>query len=257
MKNFLLAILLFLSSLSSHALDMLLSDGATGSTVIENINWWNYFDQLDYDDSYDTDDFATAMHFRGFIWGLLTYQDYYDIPYDTTVADLEGVILAYGLMNRDSLSQDPIDFIYEALDNNYDLLYVDESFEVDTYEAPAPKTSYESRITVTAKDLVNAYSENEIRAESNYSGKVIYVTGVIEDMARDIFDDYYIRLSGKAGNSWEDLLDITSYVDCYFSDSQLEDVMNLSTGDEVTIKGVCDDTDILGGVIMQGCSIAK
>ena len=33
--------------------------------------------------------------------------------------------------------------------------------------------------------------------------------------------------------------------------------MNLSTGDEVTIKGVCDDTDIRGGVIMQGCSIAK
>ena len=82
----------FISSFAPHALDMLLmmAQLIQVRNIIHGI-----IDQLDYDDTYDTDDFASAMHFRGFIWGLLTYQDYYDIPYDTTRVDLRELYWLY------------------------------------------------------------------------------------------------------------------------------------------------------------------
>ena len=109
-------------------------------------------------------------------------------------------------------------------------------------------------LTVTATALCQAYQENEIRASVEYGGKVILVTGIIDGIDRDILDEIYVSLDGGSSYSFEDLLEI-SYVQCYFAESQKNEIANLNIGDRVSIKGKCDDTNYLGGILLNGCTI--
>lgn len=53
-------------------------------------------------------------------------------------------------------------------------------------------------IKVTARDLFKAYEANEIAADSQYKGKRIEISGQIESIASDMFDEPLVQLS--AGN---------------------------------------------------------
>jgi len=46
---------------------------------------------------------------------------------------------------------------------------------------------------ITSQQLYNAYEANEVAADQKYKGKILLVSGEIEDIAKDITDTIYKR----------------------------------------------------------------
>ena len=83
--------------------------------------------------------------------------------------------------------------------------------------------------TLSANDLYGAYDKNEVAADSKYKGKVVVITGTIQDIGKDIMDQAYIVVGG------EGFLD---GVQCTFSEGEQGTVAGLSKGQRVTVKGL-------------------
>lgn len=88
-------------------------------------------------------------------------------------------------------------------------------------------------IEVTAWDLYDAYQENEIAADALYDGKVLKVTGVIDDIGKDFLDIPYIVLTDGG-------LFTLGGVQCYFNEQHEPELALLNKGEIVTVIGECD-----------------
>ena len=99
-------------------------------------------------------------------------------------------------------------------------------------------------VEITALQLHEAYESNEVSADLNYKGKVLSVAGEIYGIKTNSFtDEIYVELKGE----------YIGQVDCYFADSHKQEAANLSKGQIVTIKGLCDGKMI--SVRLNGCSL--
>ena len=98
-------------------------------------------------------------------------------------------------------------------------------------------------VTVTASTLFSDYDSNEVAADDKYKGKILNVSGTIDDIGKDITDTMYVTL--KTANP---ILN----VQCFFADDHKSQVANASKGQQVTIKGKCDGK--FGNVLIRGCS---
>lgn len=97
----------------------------------------------------------------------------------------------------------------------------------------ATKTDVIEIIDVSPTELLDAYESNEIKADSLYGGKTLRINGTVGSIGKDIMDDVFITFAREE-------FAITS-VQCYFSDeAQIQKVMELQEGDNVTVIGVCD-----------------
>lgn len=97
---------------------------------------------------------------------------------------------------------------------------------------------------VTAVQLMDEYSDNEIAADLKYKDKVIVVSGKVVDRAKDLANQIYIALyTGRALFS----------VQCFFSDKYASEVAEVKTGAIVKIKGKVNGK--FGNVILKGCRI--
>lgn len=96
-----------------------------------------------------------------------------------------------------------------------------------TENAPAPPT--ENAITISSSELINAYQNNEVAADNKFKGKRLIVSGVIEDIGKDILDKPYIVMSKS---------DALRGVQCSFEDANV--VAGFQKGQKVTIKGTCN-----------------
>src|SRR5262249_4696632 len=83
-------------------------------------------------------------------------------------------------------------------------------------------------IKITAEALHAEDAANEVAADGKYRGKIIEVTGVVEEIGKG-FGDQYVNL--ERGN-----LRIAG-VRCSFPDSAREQLAKLKKGQTVTIKG--------------------
>lgn len=93
-------------------------------------------------------------------------------------------------------------------------------------------------ISVSAVDLCKAYQENEVNADLIYKGKMLEVTGTVEEIGKDMFDNAYVRLSN--GEAYSSI-----YVYCLFkSNDELPKVASLKKGDEVVVIGECSGTTL-------------
>ena len=113
----------------------------------------------------------------------------------------------------------------------------DETIEVDI-------SSQASVHTVTAATLYNDYDSNEVAADLKYKDKVITVSGVVDDIAKDIMDDIYVTLKGD---------EYFGDVQCFFSDSHTNKAASLKKGDKLTVKGLC--TGKMMNVLVRGCVV--
>ncbi|MDR0519512.1 MAG: OB-fold putative lipoprotein [Clostridiales Family XIII bacterium] len=104
----------------------------------------------------------------------------------------------------------------------------------------------ESAIQISAKDLMDAYDENEVAADEKYKGKVLQVKGVVNSVATDIMDELYVTLDNGAE------LEIIS-VQCYFNEDKKDAIAKLKKGDEITIEGTC--TGYLINVLLEDCDV--
>lgn len=99
-------------------------------------------------------------------------------------------------------------------------------------------------IEITAVDLYEAYDSNEVSADEAYKGKKLLITGVIDNIGKDIMDDPYVSLK----------VDYFQSVNCYFSKKDNKILSQLSKGQKVKIIGKCRGFS-LSSVMIDNCEV--
>lgn len=61
----------------------------------------------------------------------------------------------------------------------------------------APKAEAPAPLAVTSKELANAYDANEAAAQKKYGGQVLAVTGTVQAIELDMFNNPMVVLNGK------------------------------------------------------------
>jgi len=107
-----------------------------------------------------------------------------------------------------------------------------------------PANTQPSAISVTSRSLYKAYDDNSVAADLKYKGKLLKVTGKIENIDTDIMDELYVSLEGDG---------YFGTVTCYFSDQYKSAAAGLSKGSTITIEGTCDGHFI--GPNLKNCRI--
>jgi len=107
-------------------------------------------------------------------------------------------------------------------------------------------------IIVNAEQLCKAYDANQIAADAMYKNKILKVSGVIEDIGRDLFDYPEVKLYGTEYSTRR------YTVQCIFSTQNEYLVTQLSKGQSVTIQGTCDGREMfLYAISLKNCTIVK
>jgi len=112
--------------------------------------------------------------------------------------------------------------------------------DTDTQKVQSQAPSY----TLSANQLYNEYNSNEVAADSKYKGKIVIVTGTIQDIGKDIMDDAYIVIGGGG---------FLDGVQCTFTKGEQSTVARLSMGQQVRVKG--EVTGKMGNVLVNKCSL--
>jgi len=108
----------------------------------------------------------------------------------------------------------------------------------------AAETEEVQAISITARQLYQEYSDNQIAADAKYEDQWLEITGTVESIGKDIVDDMYVSL--ETGN-------LVGSVQCMLEDSEFEEAANLSEGQSVTVIGKNDG--MLLNVIVRKCTI--
>jgi len=88
-------------------------------------------------------------------------------------------------------------------------------------------------IVIDAVTLHQEYQSNRIKADMQYKGKTLKITGVICEIENDIITgEICVNL---AGSSWD-----TGWVSVYFRPTELSKIANLRVGQRVTFIGIGD-----------------
>jgi len=90
-------------------------------------------------------------------------------------------------------------------------------------------------IQINARELVEAYKDNQLKADNQYKGKIIQIKGKVNNVTKDYKDNYYIELVGTS---------LISTVNVYVRSSELSKIANLYSGQEITIIGKCEGYNI-------------
>lgn len=108
-----------------------------------------------------------------------------------------------------------------------------------------PQRSEPDYIEITPAKLFAAFEDNEAAANMKYKGKLIQVTGTINDIGTDILGDPYITFE----------TDILKGVNCYFTKSSMEEIAQVRKGQKVTVRGICDGKLVY--VLLKKCELVK
>ncbi len=108
-----------------------------------------------------------------------------------------------------------------------------------------PESPYNLKIDyeLTARQLYEAYNENEISADEKFKDKKVAVAGVIDDLTKDIMGNAKVSL--RVG--------ILQSVICDFGD-KIKLVSKLSKGDKIIVIGNCDGF-VMRQVILEDCEL--
>ena len=96
-----------------------------------------------------------------------------------------------------------------------------------------PEIDKNTAIELTAEQAYKEYDENQVACKTKYDGKLIAMTGVIDDIGTNVLGQEYITF--KTGDEWS-----INGVQCFFKDDQQDYVASLSKGQEITIYGYAD-----------------
>jgi len=109
-------------------------------------------------------------------------------------------------------------------------------------------------ISVSAKELYQAYDDNAVRADAMYKGKVLRVSGRVTDIGRDILGTPYIHLAGGKG-CWFKGDYIGWGVQCFFENEDAQRLLHVSKGNYITLIGMCLGKSIGPDVVLVKCKI--
>ena len=109
------------------------------------------------------------------------------------------------------------------------------------------KKQMEPELNISATELINAYKENEIKADKMYKGKIVEVNGIVDAIDSGIDDKAIVRLSDGDEFSFYN-------VHCYIDDENQDKACELKKGENVTIIGK-EDGEIAGQPCIKNCKI--
>ena len=109
------------------------------------------------------------------------------------------------------------------------------------------KKQMEPELNISATELINAYKENEVKADKIYKGKIVEVNGIVDAIDSGIDDKAVIRLSDGDEFSFYN-------VHCYIDDENQDKACELNKGENVTIIGKADG-EIAGTPFIKDCKI--
>jgi hypothetical protein len=122
----------------------------------------------------------------------------------------------------------------------------EEEAEEEPKAEPKPKPKPEA-VAVKAAQIVKEFEDNELAADTKYKGKTLKITGVVDNIDTDIFDDEKYILSLGGGGDFEFL-----FVNC--NDMSTDELSTLNKGQTVTVIGEFDDGGDLG-VEVKDCHL--
>ena len=109
------------------------------------------------------------------------------------------------------------------------------------------KKQMEPELNISATELINAYKENEVKADKTYKGKIIEVNGIVDGIDSDIDDKAVVRLSNGDEFSFDT-------VSCFIDDENQDKACELEKGQNVTIIGEADG-EVIGEPYIKNCKI--
>ena len=109
------------------------------------------------------------------------------------------------------------------------------------------KKQMEPELNISATELINAYKENEVKADKMYKGKIVEVNGIVEGIDSGISDDAIVRLSDGDEFSFDDVI-------CYIDDENQDNACELNKGENVIIIGEASG-EIAGTPCIKDCKI--
>lgn len=99
---------------------------------------------------------------------------------------------------------------------------------------------------ITPEKLYSDYEVNEVAADEKYKGRTVALTGIINDIGKDVLDKPYISFE----------IDYLKSVTCYFSDDDVKQIAPLEKGQTIIITGNCRGLN-LTNVVMVDCKIVE
>ncbi len=115
----------------------------------------------------------------------------------------------------------------------------------DTDEDTKKVQEQEPSYTLSADQLAGEYESNEVAADAKYKGRVVAVSGTIENIGKDIMDQAYIVIGGKG---------FLDGVQCMFTRGQEPSIARLFKGQHVKVKGEVSGKTI-GHVLVNKCTL--
>ena len=109
------------------------------------------------------------------------------------------------------------------------------------------KKQMEPELSISAAELINAYKENEIKADKMYKGKIVEVNGIVDAIDSGIDDKAIVRLSNGDEFSFDN-------VQCCIDDENQDKACELEKGENVIIVGEADG-EIAGTPFIKDCKI--
>lgn len=103
-------------------------------------------------------------------------------------------------------------------------------------------------VTITAGELIKEFEGNELAGDQKYKGKVLQVSGVVDKIDTELFNEDKYLLNITDGGEFE-FLSVTCH------DMSTDVLSALSVGDSITVIGDFDDGGDLG-VQMKNCKVA-
>jgi hypothetical protein len=127
----------------------------------------------------------------------------------------------------------------------------DSYYEAAGVEKPTEKPSefqqmMNEAVAVSWRDVVDAYEENAINADSQYKNKILKMNITVSDIGREILQNPYVTCEK----------DVTHGIRASFNKDEESKIANLSKGSAITIVGKCTGELITGTVSLLNCYIA-
>lgn len=106
--------------------------------------------------------------------------------------------------------------------------------------------------SLSADELMSAYENNKLAAETKYNGKVVQISGVVYSISASGEKTAIAALHGNDEKNW------LHSVNCNFSgDEQIEELGKLNKGMFVAIIGVVKGEDIMSDIVLENCRLVK
>lgn len=118
----------------------------------------------------------------------------------------------------------------------------------DDSDSPKAVATNEPAFTVTPDQICREYEENEIASDKKYKGKLIRVTGFVDDVKKGLLDSLYVTFKRA-----DEFAIVT--VQCFFDDKYEDQLASLQKGSQISIQGTGDG--LMGMVHLVDCVVVQ